>query len=254
MPRKRKIPINTIADIVKKYLGTIFKDNCVIVGPSHFIWTTIKNDLNNEISEKSLYTLVKCNRNNFLCLLGIEASPEAEDVCKDIEYDFHENTDSDDFLNNIDEEIKFNMTLSVEEWNSLQTSDVMYKRKHFLSRTYSVLKPGVWADIMHSHFWEQTKFPCSISYKRAKIYENGTNYCEFYGMCTTCESKLYGVLENKPSINCRAVFHCTYRGRFNECVIEKKNICHHSKKNIFLIKLLTVKCLLQQLEDLKLIK
>ncbi|MBW0512285.1 hypothetical protein O181_052000 [Austropuccinia psidii MF-1] len=70
------------------------------------------------------------------------------------------------------------MTLSAEEWNSLQTNDVMYKRKHFLSRTYSILKPGAWADIMHSHFWEQTKFPCSISYKRAKIYDNGTNYSE----------------------------------------------------------------------------
>jgi len=53
MPRKMKIPINTIADVVKKYLGTIFKEDSVIVGSSHIIWTTIKNDLKNEISEKS---------------------------------------------------------------------------------------------------------------------------------------------------------------------------------------------------------
>jgi len=192
MPRKMKIPINTIADVVKKYLGTIFKEYSVIVGPSHIIWTTIKNDLKNEISEKSLYTLVKCNRNNFLSLLGIESSPKAEDFCKDINSDFHENSDfnkdsdSDDFLDKTEKEMKFNMTLSVTEWNSLLTSDVMYKRKHFLSRTYSILKPGVWADIMHSHFWEQTKFPCSVTYKRAKIYEGGTNYCEFFAVCITC--------------------------------------------------------------------
>jgi len=99
-----KNPINTIADIAENYLGTIFKENCVVVGPSHFIWTTIKNDLNNENFEKSLYTLVKCNRNNFLILLGIESSPKAEVFCKDINSDFHENSnskedpDSDDFL------------------------------------------------------------------------------------------------------------------------------------------------------------
>lgn len=56
MPRKMNVPINTIADVVKKYLGFIFKDNNVIIGPSHLIWATIKNDLNNKISEKSLYT------------------------------------------------------------------------------------------------------------------------------------------------------------------------------------------------------
>lgn len=128
-----------------------------------------------------------------MSLLGIESILVAEDMHNDINFDFHEDSDSDEILDKREKELKFNMTLSAEEWNSLLTRYVMYKRKNFLSRSYSILKSDIWADIMHSHFWEQTKFPCSVSYKRAKIYQNGTNYCEFFGMCITCESKLYGV-------------------------------------------------------------
>jgi len=76
--------------------------------------------------------------NDFLSLLDIESSPKAEVFCKDINSDFHENSDfnedsdSDDFLNKTEKEMKFNMTLSTTELNSLFPSDVMNKRKQLM--------------------------------------------------------------------------------------------------------------------------
>lgn len=74
--------------------------------------------------------------------------------------------------------------------------DVKYKEKsnsQYNLKNYTILNPDVWTTIIHSHFWEQTKIPCCVSYKRAKVYINGVYYCEFYGQCTSCNIKLKGI-------------------------------------------------------------
>lgn len=41
---------------------------------------------------------------------------------------------------------------------------------------------------------------------------------------------MYGVLENEPSVNCRAIFNCIYSGCFNECIAEKKKYMSSERK------------------------
>lgn len=238
MPRQMNISLQSIAEIVKNYNETIFKDNCIVVGPSHTVWKNIRNDLKNEISEKSLYTLVKCNRNNFLNLLGIKKTEEHKKQIKNyFQRDSVSSTSKDSSTDDVEETLKFNITLSIEEWNRMLPSEVKYKRKGSTSRTYTILSPGIWTDIIHSHFWEQTKRSCSIVYKRAKIYEDGTNYCQLFGTCSNCSSKFFGVLKNKPPTNCRAIFQCTYQGGFSECSSIKKKYMSSKRKKYFLEKI-----------------
>lgn len=78
---------------------------------------------------------------------------------------------------NSNEQLKLKMTFSVVEFNELH-HDVNYKRDtksqtYYLTRAYSILKPGMTSNIVHSCFWEQIKIACSILHKRAKIYQSG---------------------------------------------------------------------------------
>lgn len=183
--------------LLKHFKSDIFKENKVNVGPTHKVWEDIKVFLNGEISTKNLYTLVKCNRQNILSML---------EYLVEITSEFENYSDSDSSLKdsiNV-ESFKFKITLSAEEWKKLICDDVTYKRNSnnvqslYLTRVYSILNPGIWSNVVHSHFWEQTKIGCSISYKRAKVYPCGNYYCEFFGKCTSCESTLHCVLGTKP--------------------------------------------------------
>lgn len=228
MPRKMKVPFIEIVEAIKKYEETIFQGHN-IVGPTHPIWSEVQNNLNGEISSKSLYTIVKCDRNDILSKLNINnpRGPSSEEVDGD---NITENECSDS--ENIDN-IEFKITLSKEEWNSLKCEKKYHEQNsQYLTRFYKVLSPGSWTDIVHSHFWDQTKIACPDTYKRAKIYESGINYCEFHGKCKSCHSYLKGILQEKPSNNNRAIFHCTYSGNFRQCVDKTKRKTTFEKNTI----------------------
>jgi len=68
MPRKMSIPFDDIRGVeaINVYKNTIFEGHETIVGPTHLIWADIRQRLNGEISEESVYTTEKCNRNYVL--------------------------------------------------------------------------------------------------------------------------------------------------------------------------------------------
>lgn len=103
------------------------------------------------------------------------------------------------------------------------------------------MKPGTWTEIVHDHFWEQTKIACAIVYKRAKIYVSGFHYCVFYGKCKTCNGELKGILDEKPPINNRAIFHCTYKGNYQKCLEKQKRRTSSEKKLYYTNKLVSEK-------------
>jgi len=52
----------------------------MIGGPTHPIWADIRQRLNGEISEKSLYTIVKCNRNDVLNKIHIKPRDDVNNM------------------------------------------------------------------------------------------------------------------------------------------------------------------------------
>jgi len=228
MPRKAKVPFVEIVEAIKKYEDSIFQGFVHIVGPTHPIWSEVQKSSIGELSTKSLYTIVKCNRNDILSKLNI--NKPSESILKELEDD--DNTDNEYSDSENIENMDFKITLSKEEWSSFKCEKKYHEQSsQYLTRFYKLLSPG-WTDIVHSHFWEQTKIACSVIYKRAKIYESGINYCEFYGKCKSCHSELKGILLKKPSIDSRAIFHCTYSGNFRQCVHNTKRKTTFEKKNI----------------------
>lgn len=242
MPRKMKIPFDDIVEAIYLNKNSIFDGHKMVVGPTHSVWSNIKDQLNGEISEKSLYTIVKCNRNNVLSRIHINAVPkntEVEDTDKEkYASDFEDENSSE---NDIDK-INFKITLSKEEWAAIQSEkSYQLKNSRYLKRSYKILKPGSWTEIVHSHFWEQTKIACTIIYKRAKIYESGFHYCVFYGKCKSCKSEIKGTLDEKPTINNRAIFNCTYKGNYKKCTEKQKRRTLSEKKLYYIKKLVNEK-------------
>jgi len=198
MPRKMSIPFDNIEEAINVCKNTIFEGHKMIVGPTHPIWADTRQRLNREISEKSLYTIVKCNRNDVLNKIHIKPGDNVNNMMMNDSKMTLMDNDSSDFEietssdNDIDT-INFKITLSKEEWAKIYCEKKsQLNNSRYLNRNYKMLYPGVWTEIIHSHFWEQTKIAYTIIYKRAKIYESGLQYCVFYGKCRSCNSELKG--------------------------------------------------------------
>lgn len=179
---------------------------------------------------------MKCNRNNVLSRIHINAVPkntEVEDTDKEkYTSDFEDENSSE---NDIDK-INFKITLSKEEWTAIQSEkSYQLKNSRYLKRYNKILKPGSWTEIVHSHFWEQTKIACTIIYKRAKIYESGFHYCVFYGKCKSCKSEIKGTLDEKPTINIEQ-FSIVRTKEIIKNVLKNRNVAPFPKKNYMILK------------------
>lgn len=114
---------------------------------------------------------------------------------------------SDDSLTKLPTKL-FTFTFSAIEWNQIQPKEVIYKsndRMRSLNsvRSYYALPKGSWTSLLAEFFWEHTKLPCCIAFKRAKVYEYGNSYITIDGRCSICGSIFKGIVSNKPSENSR---------------------------------------------------
>jgi len=103
---------------------------------------------------------------------------------------------------------KFVFTLSPEEWKQIQPLESIYKvndknRPFLNSRSYYILPKNSWTPLLAEHFWIHTHLQCCISFRRAKVYPNGSNYVVVVGRCISCESKFKGIIIDKPPGNAR---------------------------------------------------
>lgn len=105
----------------------------------------------------------------------------------------------------------FTFTFSLEEWKQIQPEEVMFMSNDFMkpkrsARFYYVLPKGLWTSLMAELFWEHTKLPSCITFKRAKVYEYGNSYITVDGRCFVCGSIFKGILSNKPSENRKVIY------------------------------------------------
>lgn len=125
--------------------------------------------------------------------ISLELS-EPEDASTDSETDFHE-TESVD--------LHFSFALAFEVWQTMEPVPKQYDRHDSTHttklRTYHVLEPGLWTNILAEKIAEhRKKIICTRSFKRAKVYMNGEKYVTISAICTTCRASLVGYVADKP--------------------------------------------------------
>lgn len=110
----------------------------------------------------------------------------------------------------------FKLLLSEEKWLSMKPV------RH--GRNYVTLQSGKWTDVFAEKIWQQTKLPCAISFKRAKIFTNTAAKCcaQFTGKCKECNAYLVGILHSKPKKASDVVFRCTLTGFSSDITHKKK--------------------------------
>jgi len=86
----------------------------MIVGATHPIWADIRQQLNGEISQISLYTIVKYNRNDVLSKMNKKPRDDGlknkEIIVVILKFEIEESSKNDT------EKINIKITLSKEEW------------------------------------------------------------------------------------------------------------------------------------------
>ncbi|KAF0749942.1 Uncharacterized protein FWK35_00013587 [Aphis craccivora] len=215
MPKKQSVCQQILVGGILNRKEEIFDtNNQKIWGPSHVCWEDISKDLNNVVSSKYIYTIVKQNRFDILKQLNF-----SENVCeieKKIETIISESENDE----NEPQTLEFTITLSAQEWKLVYDSERrVYKRNDRNNgvREYDVLIPFQWTNIINDHFFDQTKKPCKIVYKYAKIYVMGNIYLKMFGRCAACQSIFKGLLQNPPEPDSRVIIQCSYVGLFEYC-------------------------------------
>ncbi|CAI6376027.1 unnamed protein product [Macrosiphum euphorbiae] len=182
--------------------------------PSDLSWTKIANTLNNLLTPKHLYTIVKNNRYNVQQVLAKE---HTELTIENISSE-----ESEIESNECKEIMKFNIVLTVDEWKEIGPKITKYncQNKTFSKtnqKSYFVLEPYQWTNVIHKHFHAHCGIPCAISYKRANVHPGGNMYLKIVGSCSSCNSRFTGEMENEPGENALIVISCKYEGMYKEC-------------------------------------
>jgi len=73
----------------------------------------------------------------------------------------------------------------------------------FYNRLYYSFQKCNWSPILAEHFWEHTKLPCCLTFRRNKVTPNGNNYAVVVGRCSICGSNFKGIIHDRPSDNSR---------------------------------------------------
>lgn len=165
------------------------------------IWTTICDDLDNKITAKNLS--VYQNRHSWLSRLKNNTnSPFIKNSDSiNIESDEESSKSITSSSSITDSNVKrFSIEIPYKKFIKMSPIEVMYgKKKH--RKQYSVLKPGVWTNIINDEFLKNYKMPCTYVYKRCRVSTDSSranHYLTFQAKCKDCGVFLNGWADHKP--------------------------------------------------------
>ena len=168
------------------------------------VWKQLSDLLRGEMSPKNMYTFVKLNRHNCWETLEIKNEESEEPDCTDTEPEYISD-DPDENPHNTD----FQMTISYDEWATVWKEEVEYSNTSGQTRQYTILKRGTWTHLLNQKIWESTKSPCTITFKRAKVYPNSLSKpIDITGYCTECNARLSIVSESMPEEGKPVLLQC----------------------------------------------
>lgn len=109
---------------------------------------------------------------------------------------------SDDSSKYHKEKLLFDITFSINEWNSIKPMERAYKEQRG-TKMYNVLTPFEWSNVVQDHFFLHTKLPCSLRFKKANISLHGVVYISLLGRCSDCGSIFKGEIDSIPATDTR---------------------------------------------------
>lgn len=227
MPKNSALSQQCIVDTFKKFKDDILDTDGKISPPSNGIWKKISEAFNHVLSVKYCYTLIKLNRHNLWKSLDLQCQGEndkiSSDSNSDSKSDVSDTSECESFIQT-DDEIRCKLHLNSEEWTRIEPVSKKYKssERYKKFKKYTVLKPNVWPEMIHTKFWKICQLKCNIIFKRARIYHNSSIYCMIKGICNRCHSIFSGHNQSKPEANSDVDIVCKYRGPYKECTSEEK--------------------------------
>lgn len=95
---------------------------------------------------------------------------------------------------NIKKNVKcFNLEISYRKCIKMKPITIMYGKTK-KKKAYTILNPGVWANIINDEFLKNYKMPCTYIYKRCRVYNSSSSkyFLTFQGKCKDCGVNLHG--------------------------------------------------------------
>lgn len=92
----------------------------------------------------------------------------------------------------------FSITFSVNEWQSIRPTSKIYTCKRG-PRTYQVMSPYNWSNIIQEHFFLHTRLPCCLTFKKANVSLSSNFFLTIRGRCSDCGSIFDGVVNDTPA-------------------------------------------------------
>ncbi|KAF0717499.1 ATP-dependent DNA helicase, partial [Aphis craccivora] len=199
--RKPKVDYDSVFEILSREAKHIFDSNGVLSAYSSSIWVKISDELKGKISAGSLYISILQDRQswrtNLLNILGITIDQRTSEIEEDVlesstNLDVKSDSDSDGNLKT------FKFDIPYTEYIKMKPTGVRYGKR---DRPFTVLKQGIWTNIMNDAFLKNHKLPCAFIYKRCRvaldIYRR-KHYIEFKGRCKDCLSEMVGWADKEP--------------------------------------------------------
>lgn len=189
--------------------------NGKVLPPSSTVFKELSMALTTEypnMSPKNIYTMLISRRYNLydevVAALGISnINVSATDTL---------NSTTNDSMNDITE---FRIDIT-EAWLKIQPEIVSYTFKDKKTRDINCFKRHTWTSTLYEKIWLETKIPCAISFRNAKISQSGI-FVKVSGICPECKCIFSGRIANKPKIDENVVMECAIEG-FDTNVVHKK--------------------------------
>ena len=216
MPRPAKVSVTDAVDAICLF-GEII-ENGILPEYTHEFYKKFSSKLDNKWSAHDIYINLRENRrqlrNEVFKRLEIEEHENKENEYSDPNLSNQDDTlftgeeeeplDFDDseflssFLNNRNE--VFDLFINADLWKQMKPVTRIYK-----GRTYTVLNPGVWGDIVADEFWYQYRMPCAFNFKKATVsFEVNKPFLYIQGKCK-CDDKyhneFHAIADAEPSEN-----------------------------------------------------
>lgn len=161
----------------------------------------MSNELNRRWSAFNVYVNVSQNRMDILSTAlsnkGIPFYNDTDVTCNSTmnlsTNNNHENlSEFETELHDLDE---FKIHITNEEWKQMKGPIMQYNE----NRTYPILQPGVWTDILSLALYYQMELPCAFVFKHSKIYESSgsLHYLRIIRHCKskTCRNPIFCYLQ-----------------------------------------------------------
>lgn len=212
MPRPQNPLIRNLLPLYINYKNSLHNEDGSIKSPSDVIWKTLAKLLDYKISKKYIYTIYLTNRHNcrYEFVQDMDINQQTyEDEEDEGSVSIRSSSNSDETI----PAIRFVISLSAQEWLDIHPQNKLYAD----GKSYFVLPKEKWTPIIASHFWDHTKLPCALVFKRGKAYKRGDIFLSVEAQCKDCHSELKGIIREEPAYNRRALIRCVYSGGFQNC-------------------------------------